>query len=85
MPNSITPALLTTDQAANYLGIAKTEIAQSRVTGSLSGLEPPYFIRIGKRVRYPIEALNEWRNKQPQFKTLAEQQAANDYPKEGGN
>ncbi len=77
MPKTIPPALLTTDQAADYLGIAKTEIAQSRVTGSLSGLEPPYFIRIGKRVRYPIEALNEWRNNLPQYKTLAEQEAGN--------
>ncbi|WP_299735709.1 helix-turn-helix domain-containing protein [uncultured Endozoicomonas sp.] len=76
MPKEKPLAVLDSEQASSYIGVAKTEVVQSRVTGRLSGLIPPPFIRIGKRVRYRIEDLDEWLKTQPAFKTLAEQEAA---------
>ncbi|MBO9497443.1 helix-turn-helix domain-containing protein [Thalassotalea sp. G20_0] len=74
---SVAMAVLDTDQTSGYIGVAKTEIIQARITGQLSGLEPPPFIKIGRRVRYRIVDLDNWLTNQPAFKTLAEQEAAN--------
>ena len=80
MSDEIISAVMDTDQASKYLGVAKTELANSRITGSLSGLTPPSYIRIGKRVRYPLKGLNDWLEEQPTYRTIAEQEAANGYP-----
>lgn len=77
MPKEKPLAVLDTEQTSTYIGVSKTEVAQSRITGRLSGLVPPPFIRIGKRVRYRIQDLDEWLQTQPTYKTLAEQEAAN--------
>ncbi len=63
---------LNTEEAAAYIGVAKSELAASRCSGSLRCLTPPEFIRIGKSVRYPIDSLNEWNKSQPRFKSNAE-------------
>ena len=53
--------LLTTDQAAGYLGVASTTLRRSRWSGLLCGLDAPQFIKLGtKAVRYRQEVLDQW-------------------------
>ena len=76
MSEEIKNAVLNTEQAAKYICVAKAEVNQSRVTGNLSGLVPPPFIRIGRRVRYRVVDLDEWLDKLPRFETVAQETAA---------
>ena len=52
-----TPAfvLLTPKEAANRLRLSTSWLAKARMRGD----GPPY-IRIGRAIRYPEEALNQW-------------------------
>lgn len=57
MPATITPpALLTADQAADYLGVAPQTLSKWRCTGE----QRIPFIRVGRRVKYRREALDAW-------------------------
>lgn len=49
------PALLTAEQAAEYLGVAVQTLSKWRCTGEQS---IPY-IRVGRSIRYRVEALEE--------------------------
>ena len=66
---------LKTEQAAKCLGIAKSDLDRARVDGTLSGVEPPPFVRIGKRVRYPATDLKIWANRFKRQTTVAEETA----------
>lgn len=50
------------DEAAYYIGMSRSFLRQSRMTGQLDGHIPaPKFIRIGKRaIRYLKEDLDQW-------------------------
>ena len=72
----INPILLTTKQAAEYLSIAKSDLDRARLSGELAGIEPPVFIRIGKRVRYPANDLLIWSNRFKRHTTIAAETAA---------
>ena len=61
--------ILTTKQAADYLGYSEHTLAMSRSTGKLSGVNAPQFIKAGKAVRYRAEHLEDWLN---QFGTKTE-------------
>ena len=50
------PALLSAEQAAEYLGVAVQTLSKWRCTGEQS---IPY-IRVGRSIRYRVEALEEW-------------------------
>ncbi len=63
---------LSTTEASHYLRIAKSELAAARCSGSLRGLVPPRFIRVGSAVLYPITELDKWNQSQPLFTTNAE-------------
>lgn len=53
-------ALLSSEQAAEYLGYAEYTLRSSRSTGKLSGLDTPKFIKLGSRVRYKKDDLDSW-------------------------
>lgn len=54
-------ALLSTIEAAKFLGYAEYTLRTSRATGSLGGHQPPPFVRIGTRtIRYKEEDLALW-------------------------
>ena len=54
-PTTPPPALLSTDDLADYLQIPKRTIEAWRATG-----DGPPFVRFGRRVRYPADLLTEW-------------------------
>jgi len=54
-------ALLTTEDAAEYIGYSEQTLRSSRVSGSLSGLNPPPHVKIGKKsIRYKLTDLDKW-------------------------
>ena len=72
----ITPILLTTRQAAEFLSIGKSELDRARILGVLSGIEPPPFIRMGKRVRYAASDLIAWADNFKRQTTVAAEDCA---------
>lgn len=65
-PSDITPALLTTEQAAQYLGLAKSTLQNQRSAGV-----GPRFRRIGRAVRYVRAELDEFVAALPQGEVIA--------------
>ena len=56
-------ALMTTEEAAKYLGYSEYSLRKSRSKGqgTLGGKPAPPFVRIGpKTIRYKQEDLDEW-------------------------
>lgn len=52
--------LLSSNNAANFLGYSDNTLRNSRYTGTLAGVTAPTHIKLGKSVRYSIDDLNEW-------------------------
>ena len=52
--------LLTTTEAAEFLGYSPGTLNTSRSTGRLAGVESPVFLKIGSAVRYEKADLNKW-------------------------
>lgn len=64
--------LLTTQQAAEILGIGLETLKQARYTGTLFGRTCPEFIKLGHRtVRYNPESLQEWIATTPAYANTA--------------
>ena len=61
------PNFLTSKQAAEYLGYSENTLRECRVKGILAGIKAPPYIKMGKRVEYSKEDLDNWRN---QFKKI---------------
>lgn len=59
--------MLTSTDAAQYLGISRRTLENSRCSGVLCSVPCPKFRKMGKSVRYSREALDEWLS---QFKAL---------------
>ena len=57
--------LLTTKEAAQYLGFQATTLRNARYTGKLAGVKPPSYRKLGTVARYDRAALDDWLN---QFK-----------------
>ena len=54
-------ATLTTDEAAQYIGMSKSFLAISRMDGERMNRTPgPPYVKIGKRVLYLREDLDSW-------------------------
>lgn len=72
--NNIEKRLLTSIEAAEYLGISHSYLRQLRCEGQVGRrLSPPPHIRIGKvGIRYDIRDLEQWINEQPRYRTFAE-------------
>ena len=58
--------LIDDKEAAPILGVQPTTLKNSRHTGKLAGVEAPPYLKIGRTVRYEIEAILQWRS---QFET----------------
>ncbi len=55
-------------EAAAYIGMSRSFLAQSRMDGDRENRTPaPPFIKIGRSVRYLLEDINDWLN---QFQKL---------------
>lgn len=52
--------LLTTPEAADYLGLSFRTLNNSRYTGLLAGVKAPPYRKLGKSVRYDKNALDKW-------------------------
>lgn len=65
--------LLTSKEAAEYLGISDGYLRLSRSTGATKGrMSPPPHIRIGRGVRYDVKDLDTWISLQPRYHTSNE-------------
>jgi len=53
-------ALLTSKEAAEYLGYADNTLRKSRVDGTLGGVDSPKVTMIGKTPRYKLADLDKW-------------------------
>ena len=54
--------LLSENEACSYLGISRSFLAKSRMTGLLEShrFTPPPFIRLGGAIRYDVADLDAW-------------------------
>ncbi len=56
-----TPTLLTEAQACLYLSVSRSFLARGRMDGPRQGhAPPPPDVRIGKMIRYEVEAPDAW-------------------------
>lgn len=63
-------SLLSTKEAAKYLGLQPSTLRNARSTGKLAGTTPPAYLKIGTIVRYEKEVLDSWLNQfQPHTST----------------
>lgn len=61
-----------TKEAAIYIGVCKSSLDKSRVTGELMGHPAPVFVKMGKSIRYRKNDLDRWVNDLASFSTLAQ-------------
>jgi len=59
MHNTTTPAVMTDEQAAEYLGITKYWLRNNRRSP-----QAPPFVKIGGRIRYRVTSLDSWLEQQ---------------------
>jgi predicted DNA-binding transcriptional regulator AlpA len=72
-PSDISPRALTEKQAAVYIGMSRSFLAQSRMTGKLANRTPaPDFIKIGRAVRYLKDDLDQWLESQHKLEHLGQ-------------
>jgi hypothetical protein len=59
-----------TNEAAEYLGFAPFTLRRARTTGKLAGVPPPKYRRMGRKIVYEKQWLDEWLEQfQPQMNT----------------
>lgn len=69
--------LLTSKEAAAYLGISEGYLRVCRSTGKMGHVTPPPYVLIGRAgVRYDIRALRAWAASLPTYRSV------NEYPEE---
>ena len=59
--------LYTTKEAAKYLNIGESTLRGSRKNGELLGYPSPEFSKLGAKVIYLKEALDDWLNSLPKY------------------
>lgn len=73
-----TPQLLTSQEAAQYIGLSESYLRSLRSTGKIKGrLDPPPFVRIGRGrggIRYARKDLDLWMDGLKRCKSLAEEE-----------
>ncbi|WP_422447023.1 MULTISPECIES: helix-turn-helix transcriptional regulator [unclassified Endozoicomonas] len=62
----------TPEQASNYTGFSKSLIDHYRTDGQVNDISGPAFIKIGRKVIYLKESLDEWMDSFTQVRSLAE-------------
>ncbi|MDO6421741.1 helix-turn-helix transcriptional regulator [Saccharophagus degradans] len=61
MTNQVQPKALTEIEAAKYIGMSRSFLAQARMDGPRNNRTPaPRFIKIGRAVRYLRQDLDAW-------------------------
>lgn len=61
---------LNSHKAAEYIGVAEYTLRRSRTAGILLGKEAPSYRKMGRKVIYELETLQNWRNQfEPQTNT----------------
>lgn len=69
--------LLTSKEAAAYLGISEGYLRVCRSTGKMGHVTPPPYVLIGRAgIRYDIRALRAWAASLPTYRSV------NEYPEE---
>ena len=64
--STVKPSLLTTQEAAKYLGIAYPTMKQYQSEGQTGNRIPmPPFVRIGSKVLYDFDDLSQWKKDLP--------------------
>ncbi|MGS2724823.1 helix-turn-helix domain-containing protein [Porticoccus sp. GXU_MW_L64] len=56
----MTSRRLNSEEAAKYLGFTANTMRWSRSIGKLAGVEHPRYKKIGRKVSYDLESLDEW-------------------------
>ena len=54
--------LIDDKEAAPILGVQPNTLKNSRHTGRLAGVEAPPYLKMGRTVRYEVDALLAWRS-----------------------
>ncbi len=68
--------LLSTKEAAKYIGMSASFLHQLRIYGAKPGQQPIPFIKLGKKtVKYRINDLDEWLNSRGSYTTTAQVKA----------
>ena len=63
IPMTVVKRALTEQETAQYIGMSRSFLRQSRMEGNRDNRTPaPPFIKIGRAVRYIIEDLDNWLN-----------------------
>lgn len=73
---TIPKRVYSTSETAHYLGVCKSDVDKSRVTGELRGHPAPNFITLGRSIRYRVEDLDKWLRERPSFSSIAEKSAS---------
>lgn len=61
MTEAVTPQLLTTEEAARFLGVAAISLRKARSNGAVKSAIPPVpYIKLGRTVRYDVADLREY-------------------------
>ena len=70
-PTPIKARALNEKDAATYIGMSRSFLARSRMTGNLDNHTPaPKFIKIGRAVRYLRDDLDQWLHEQQRLTFL---------------
>ncbi len=69
--SSVQARALSEKEAAQYIGMSRSFLAQSRMDGHRENRTPaPPFVKIGRSVRYLREDLDNWLNNFPKLDSL---------------
>jgi hypothetical protein len=63
---------LSNKEASTYLGCAPNSLKQSRVTGTLFGVQAPAFLKMGYNIRYKLNTLEKWLSQFSEFDNTAQ-------------
>lgn len=73
MQEKIQPRALNEIEAARYIGMSRSYLAQARMDGYVGNrTDAPRFIKIGRSVRYLLEDLDNWLNDQQKLEHLGQ-------------
>ena len=58
---SVEPYVLSEKEAARFIGMSRSFLQKDRMNGKLENRTPgPKWIKLGRRVAYPVQYLKEW-------------------------
>lgn len=77
MENLIYRKLMNTDEASGYLKVAMNSLKLSRHSGMLCGRKAPPFRKMGRKVVYFIEDLDNWLEELPVYTNTSEFEGGN--------